>query len=431
MPHVGKIQQAVDRIYFGDSPYEVRDAVDHLLKDQWLKQLENDHLAFGERGGGVIGLSVEREGVSWAVPGANNVVANGQIDARIAPFEEDGASEADLRKHLADALAEAREHLPQGRLAGVGMAWPAAIGRDGEPRDMEFHKNLINPETQEPVQLRPLLEGALENANFARPLAEPRAPLAIQLINDADADLLNEVRYGKARGAHGAIGVKICGGLGMAIMSHGRLVRGHSWSAGEIQHIRVRWEDAAPNHNSLIKALANLDDCWCGGKSCIARFATGKAIIDQLPNVVPGASYNERGGKLERDHKRDIVTTVFERVGGLLGEALLGPVLMLDPECVVISAFPCNEQLLAGIRTVLKPANRVQVEEDKILLSTNAGGRTAAGAGRLLVEQHLLRQIESSYFSKGTRAKRAQLPLHLRVQVPLDEKQPERSPPSY
>lgn len=430
MPHVGKIQQAVDRIYFGDSPHEAGDAVGYLVSDQWLKRLGNDKHAFGEQGGGVIGLSVEREGVSWAVPGAEHVVAKGQIDARIASLGGDGASEADLRKHLGEALAEAREHLPNGRLAGVGMAWPAAIGREGEPRDQaEFHK-IINLGTEEPTPLRRLLERVLEAAEFARPLAAPQAPPAIQLINDADADLLNEVRYGKARGAHSAIGIKICGGLGMAIMSHGRLVRGHSCSAGEIQHIRVRWEDAETD-NSQIKRLADLDECWCGYKNCIARFATGKAIIDQLPYLASACSYTERGRKLNDDNKEAIVTTVFERVGGLLGEALLGPVLMLDPECVVISAFPCNEQLLDGIRAVLKPANRVQVARDKILLSTNAAGRTAAGAGRLVVEQHLLPQIESAYFTDGTRAKRARLPLHLRVQVPLGEKQPERCPPSY
>ncbi|MDX6623983.1 MAG: glucokinase [Solirubrobacterales bacterium] len=384
-----------------------------LLDDGWLARDGGEQLLFGERLGAVIGISVNRESISWVVSGPTGPVKEDRLDRDVAPIEGERASPEQVRDYLAEAFAAAGEHLPKGALAGVGVAWPGAIGRDGEPTDPRFHHDgFRDRDGNGALPVTPLVREAM-NAT----LGEGAGGAEVVMVNDADADLLYEIRFGVARGARNVVGVKICGGLGMSAVHDGHLVRGENGSAGEIQHIKVRTADA-PLHSKWdgLKDLEDLPPCWCESRECIGRFATGAALVDQLGHFAPhGSTATSRGREIELDHGLDVIAAVFNRAGRLLGQAMIGPILALDPEMVVVSAFPRNDQILVGMQSRLTGG---RVKPQNFVLGTPDRDTTAAGAAQLVIEEVALPRIEDRAPTGEPKVLRRELPLWLRRQIP-------------
>lgn len=407
--------RSIDAV-FGKS--DAHDELPPLIETNWVERRDG-RLAFGAVCGDVLGLSVERETVSWAVIGPRGPIASNFLDAPILPPDGDPASCAELEKALLDALNEAKAFLSDRPLAGIGVAWPAAIDPDGEPYREGPAELQSSAEAPSP---RELVCSAVAAAGIDSKQSE-NDELVVAIVNDADADLLYEARLGVARGVGDLLGVKICGGIGLSLVHQGRLVRGHAGRAGEIEHIKVRFEDfALPDKWKNVREFDELEPCSCNGTNCIARFATGKTIIDQLRDYDDSnLSYNQRGRRIEADAQRDVVKAVFARAGKLLGQALLGPVLAFDPQRIILSAFPNNAHLLQGLRMSLTDGTRVHLDPDDIGFASAKRERTAAGAGWLVVEQEVIPRVEQA-LATGTRAlRRFELPYWLRSQVPAEE----------
>lgn len=388
------------------------------LFDDYVKE-QTEGLVFGDRCGGVIGISAERESVSWAVCGPLGIVKGGQLQSGVAPIDGDPADPGAVRDLFKGAFEAAKEHVhvpDKVPLAGVGVAWPCAIGIDGEPTRYENHHPDWGDDASDRVKLRPIVLEALLHAGLTVVRRLGNGSAAVEIVNDADADLIYEARHGVAKGTTNAIGVKICGGLGVAIMCDGRLLEGHTGRTGEIQHIPVRFEAAKGAGRDTVKDLSALDRCWCGGETCIARFATGRSIIDQLPAYATKPSYTDRARSIEAHRDREDIQEVFQRAGELLGEALIGPVLAFDPQHVVITAFPWNRYLLDSFRSKLKTGTRVPAELDDICLAEPLSARTAAGAARVVIEQEVLPRIEHLVSPNNT--KRYAVPIGVRAAVP-------------
>jgi hypothetical protein len=409
--------RSIDAVFGNTDAYN---EVPDLIESGWLER-RGQRLAFGFSCGDVIGLSIEREGVSWAILGPRGPIASHTLDAPIAPIDGPPASRAEMQETLTAVLRELAPRLPERPIAGVGLAWPTAITLGGEPYDDSFvGSSFVEGDRFSP---RELMQDAMSAAGIdAAPDGEDGGPI-IEIVNDTDADLLYDARLGVGRGIGNLLGLKICGGLGLSLIHHGRLVRGHAGRAGEIEHIKVRFEDfPLPDRWDNVRELDELSPCSCNGSNCIARFATGKTIIDQLPDYDDGSSsYNERGRKLEDDSRRDVVTAVFGRAGRLLGQALLGPVLAFDPERIVVSAFPKNASLLHGLRASLTEGTRVHLDPDDIVFASAKRERTAAGAGWLVIEQDVIPRMENAVANGADGLRRHELPYWLRSQVPADE----------
>jgi len=418
--------RSIDAVFGNRDAY---DEVPELISSGWLERRDG-RLAFGSACGDVIGLSIERETVSWAVLGPRGPLASETLDAPIAPIEGEPASREQLEEVLTVALRSAAAELPDRPIAGVGVAWPSAIAPDGEPYDDGFIAwSFDGADSFRPQEA---VLAAMAGAGIAIRADEGEEPV-VELVNDTDADLLFDARLGVGRGIGNLLGLKICGGLGLALIHDGRLVRGHAGRAGEIEHIKVRFEDfALPDRWENVRELEDLKPCSCNGTNCIARFATGKTIIDQLPDYDDRKStYNERGRRVEEDARRDVVTAVFGRAGRLLGQALLGPVLAFDPERIVISAFPKNTNLLQAFRSSLIDGTRVHLDPDDIVFASSKRERTAAGAGWLVVEQEVIPWMEEALSNDSQRLRRHDLPHWLRSQVPDDEQDVSGFGPRY
>ncbi len=383
-----RVVKATDAILRGDDPE--RDA-DVLVQSDWLERRKG-LLAFGPACGDVIGISVNRESLEWVVAGIAEPIASGRLDVGVIPVRGRPASPAQLERYLTEAFSAAMPHLPHGKIAGVGIAWPAPIAPNGEPRDYPFHHAGLRDRNSEPsLPLTPIVHTALAAAGLSAP------PPPVAVINDTDADILFEMRFGVARGFSNLMGLKVCGGIGLTLVHDGRIVRGASGSAGEIEHIRVRRSevDDLSTWNQLVP-LDDLPVCPCSGSECVGRFATGSSIIEQLDNYLgkDKLTPNERGRRIEAAPMGPVISAVCGRAGQLLGQAILGPVLAFDPEMIVVTSFPRSDSLVEAVRTKLTQGTATYIEGSNIVAGTDDSQTTAIGAARLVIEQCVVPRID-------------------------------------
>jgi glucokinase len=147
---------------------------------------------------------------------------------------------------LLDALVD-RARRPGGGLLGIGVGVPAVVeavtGRIGD----EAHHV-------------PDLAG--------QPLArnlQTRYGLPAWVDNDVNAVTLGEWMFGAGRGARSLVVLAPGTGFGAGLILDRRLIRGASGFAGELGHAPVKF-DGRP--------------CWCGGRGCLAVYASGRGIAE-------------------------------------------------------------------------------------------------------------------------------------------------------
>src|SRR2546428_382257 len=83
--------------------------------------------------------------------------------------------------------------------------------------------------------------------------------------NDVNALALGEWRFGAGRGARSLVVLAAGTGFGGGVILDGRLVRGVAGFGGEFGHAPVKF-DGPP--------------CWCGGRGCLAVYASGRGITE-------------------------------------------------------------------------------------------------------------------------------------------------------
>ncbi len=105
---------------------------------------------------------------------------------------------------------------------------------------------------------------------FARMLAE-RLGRPVRLVNDVAAAAWGEFRVGAGAGVDDVLVVFVGSGVGGAVISGGRLVRGTSGVAGEIGHVKVV-VDGRP--------------CGCGMRGCVEAYIGGHNLLAQMREAI-------------------------------------------------------------------------------------------------------------------------------------------------
>lgn len=150
--------------------------------------------------------------------------------------------ESDLLLTQLAALARgAAEGSP---ISAVGLAMPGLV--NPKTGSNSFAGNL----TWREVPVRERLETLLQ------------VPVAV--INDANAALLGECRYGAAQDCGDVLYVTVGTGIGGGILAGGQLLTGNNGAAGEIGHMVMSPDGPA---------------CTCGGRGCLEALASGWAIV--------------------------------------------------------------------------------------------------------------------------------------------------------
>ncbi|WP_427016048.1 ROK family protein [Pseudarthrobacter sp. P1] len=162
--------------------------------------------------------------------------------------------------------------------ATVGVAVPGYVSTD--------HRSVANAANLE-----------LKDARLADWIEE-RADVRAVVLNDANAALWAEFRFGAARGVRDVAMLTVGTGIGGGLLVNGQLVSGaHGW-AGEAGHMTVV-PDGRP--------------CGCGSRGCLDRYASGTALGH------PAASAED-----------------FAELGHWLGYGLSQVAMLLDPELFLL-----------------------------------------------------------------------------------------------
>jgi len=214
-----------------------------------------------------------------------------------------------IRRAIEDA------DVTEDRIAGIGFGAPGPLNlKDGivlETPNLGWRD----------VPVRDILE------------AEFNCPVA--LVNDVDAGVYGEWRFGVAKGARCVVGLFPGTGIGGGCVIDGEIVRGNRFSCFEVGHMQV-------DPNGPL--------CGCGQRGCleavasrlaIASEAARAAIRGQAPNLMQAAGTdlsNIRSGAISEAIRAgdSIIEDIVRTAASRLGTAAAGLVNLLNPDVILL-----------------------------------------------------------------------------------------------
>jgi glucokinase len=269
----------------------------------------------------VLGLDLGGTRIRAAV-----ILPDGRRLARVA--DDTGSADgpdAVVRRCIA-ALDAARAQAPAdvaAELAGVGVSSPGPVdSRSGivlEPPN-------LGP-TFRDVPLGPAIEAALG--------------LPVALDRDTVVAALGEWTFGAARGCSDFLYITVSTGIGGAVVSDGRLLRGPDGTAGELGHITTELEGPA---------------CGCGGVGHLEAIASGRALardaalaasegrsafLAALPNGDDPTARDVADGEAAGD---DVCVRLMARARLAFARAAVAWVDLFNPDRIVIGGSIAEHQ---------------------------------------------------------------------------------------
>lgn len=214
---------------------------------------------------------------------------------------------------ISEALSEAGMERDQLRGIGLGSAGP-----------LDLNKGIILDAPNlgwKDVRMKAILE-----KEFGCPAA---------VLNDVDAGVYGEYRFGAARSARCALGVFPGTGIGGGCVYDGKIVRGKTNSCMEIGHIQV---------------IPDGPLCGCGLQGCLEAVASRLAISaaaaqaayrGQAPHLLEIAGTNldqiRSGALAEAIAAGDtVVESIVRLAAQRIGGAIASAVHLLAPDCIVM-----------------------------------------------------------------------------------------------
>jgi glucokinase len=220
------------------------------------------------------------------------------------------------------------------KVVGVGVAAAGFLSAD---REVMFHSPNIAAWRNEPLKSR----------------IQEHTSYPVLLENDANAAGWAEFRFGAGRAVQSMIMLTIGTGVGGAIISEGKLLKGGFGIGGELGHV---------------VSIPGGKDCGCGLKGCLESYASGTALLQAARALAESSdSKGNRLRELSSEHGvlsgEQVYQAIMEDDPGAvglvveLGEHLgraLGSIFVpvLDPELAVIGGgvSAVGERLLGPIR---------------------------------------------------------------------------------
>ncbi len=435
-------RKAIDALRYGPThpawrPKTRDQLVETLGNSGWIAPCEGavpseagGEWQLGPACGAVLALSVGREELRSALAGPDGRLLVEEVEQLYVESpkgkRQDGPEE--FKQALAGQLRSCTggDHAP---IVAVGVAWPGRIDRKanggkGDPHIRSYHGKWEGFDTP----LSELVKEAMVAAGL-------KADIPVYVVNDADADLMalahstledhakypGEEEYpGLAEiqemiaGSRVTLSVTIAGGVGGALMFapgpplRRSVQRGSHGFAGELGQIPVDVTLPDAEKATVIKGLRKLKQLkrdkafpkWdCLYRETLDHYASGRSIVEQLYEKLEGG-YNGRirdlEARLAMGDGDALLEHVMDRSGRLIGQALVGPTLTLDPDLVVISSFAESKDLLEGVRHVLRQtsAGHLGLERKRIILAPTDSARILKGAARWAIEARIAPSLE-------------------------------------
>lgn len=246
-------RKAVGRVTGMAAP-TITKAADSLLERGLLEETNDDATAPRKAGrpGRLLRLAATRSAVLGIVIDARQctVVAAG-IDSRHGDAQTLRFTTPTTYRDLIARLARACRTLIRrvgGELLGVGISVPGLV-------DSGVAKVLFSPNLH-------ILDGRSPSFDLGRRLGIP-----CRMVQESHALCLGESMFGAARGLADFAMLDVSTGLGLGVMSGGRLLTGSTGLAGEIGHLRI--DPRGPR-------------CGCGNRGCLETLATDSALARRV-----------------------------------------------------------------------------------------------------------------------------------------------------
>lgn len=147
-------------------------------------------------------------------------------------------------------------------------------------------------------------------------------PLPLRIMNNVKAAALLSVQQLELNKSQSHFYLRISEGLGGALVEHGEVFTGNSWTAGEIGHLIVQ---------------PNGERCSCGRLGCLETLVSKPAIQQQLAKRKPGLRW--QNGESEPEILKEVMT----QAGTHLGNALSQVMQLVNPASIIIDG-PWNAQ---------------------------------------------------------------------------------------
>lgn len=215
-------------------------------------------------------------------------------------------------------------------------------------------KGIIDPATTRIVR-QPGVLSFIEGLTL-RDLVRETLDVPVFADNDARVTLIGECVWGAARGLRDALLFTLGTGVGGAILSDGRILRGYSGIAGHLGHMTVE-VDGPP--------------CICGNRGCLEAVFSARVVEADAWSAI------HRGLPFANPHTPPTCAEVFaaaeagnatalwivEKGVRKLGAAIAGLAHSLDPEAVIVGG-----QVAAAGDFLFEPLRREVWERTRQLL---------------------------------------------------------------
>ena len=226
-----------------------------------------------------------------------------------------------------------------------------------------------------------------------RPIAaflEDELKCPVYVENDSRAMTYGEYICGVANNEEDMLFINVAWGLGMGMITDGKLSYGKSGFSGEIGHFPL---------------LDNDQMCHCGKIGCLETGASGSAIYRIFTEKLRdgrASTLAERFNKGEEITLDDILNAaneedvlaieVVEEIGTVLGRAIAGLINIFNPELVVIggTVSKVKEYLLLPIRSAIQKHSLNMVNKDTTIKLSKLGEKAGPVGACMLSRSKLL-----------------------------------------
>ncbi len=226
-----------------------------------------------------------------------------------------------------------------------------------------------------------------------RPIAsflEDELKRPVYVENDSRAMTYGEYICGVANDEDDILFINVSWGLGMGMVSDGKLSYGKSGFSGEIGHFPL---------------LDNDQICHCGKTGCLETGASGSAIHRIFMEKLAGgrasllSDKHAEGKEITLDdilnavNEEDVLAIeVVEEIGSVLGRAIAGLINIFNPELVVIGGIvsKVKEYLLLPIKSAIQKHSLNMVNKDTTIKFSKLGEQAGPIGACMLSRSKLL-----------------------------------------
>ncbi len=266
-------------------------------------------IAMRASGGHLVGVDVGERGV--AIELFDLTMTRVDREFREGPTREAGPAEIAAMLREGTAALRGRNPGPDATLIGIGLGLPGIVEHDDARGGQVLHAQSLG---WPPVAVRELV-------------GDPGVPVLAD--NGAKTLAEAELWFGAARGARHALVVLLGRGVGLGVVSDGRLLRGARGSAWEWGHTRMSVGDGPL--------------CRCGARGCLEAYVGAHAVLERWRAA--GATETGEGWRAvsalvdAADAGDPVASRVLDETLDVLGIALGNLVDLTNPERVVVGGW--------------------------------------------------------------------------------------------